>query len=249
MAVRTGVVGRGGWDERQAMRWGGAAAMIGAVLSLIGNLLHPRSDDVENIRGELRLVADSDIWLVDHLVLAFSLAFLSVGLLSVASYLDVGAGTTWGRIARASVVGGLTVAFVTVAVDGMAMKAVADDWAAAGGGRGGGGGAEAVAQVSLALFTGLIGSFLGLTPLLVGLAQLWSGRFPAWLAYLAIGGGALNMVVGTLQYLNGPSNLLTNVIFTIGALIITAWAFLSGWHLWQRSSGPAAGTATPRVTA
>ncbi len=247
MAVRTGLGGQGAWDEGQAMRWGGAAAMIGAVLSLIGNLLHPRADHATGVRGELRLVADSDIWLVDHLILAFSLAFLFVGLLSVASYLDAGASSTWGRIARGAVVSGITIAYLTVAVDGMAMKTVADDWAAAGGGPGGG--AEAVTQVSLALFTALIGSFTGVTPLLVGLAQLWSRRFPSWLPYLAIAGGALGILVGTVQFLNGPSNFVTNILFTIGAIVVTAWTFLSGLQLWKGAPGPDAEASSSRLAA
>jgi len=215
--------------------------MAGAGLALLGNILHPRPDNLDSVQSELQMVAGSEIWLLDHFILGWSIALLFIGLLAVTSYLDAG-GSTLPRLARAAIVGGATVAHITVAVDGFALKHAADAWAG-GAAEGASAGAEGVAWVSLALFTALIGSWTGLTPVLVGLAQLTSGRFPARLGYLGIAGGALGMLVATIQFLSGPSELVTNVIFTIAAIIVTVWAFLSGLHLWR------AGARTPPAAA
>ena len=98
--------------------------MIGAVLGLVFNLLHPRGDDY-SAAGELELVASNDIWLFDHFMLAWSLAFAFVGLVAIGWSFPEGPAQGWGRIATATAIGGVTVAYVTLGVDGMAMAAVA----------------------------------------------------------------------------------------------------------------------------
>lgn len=235
MDVRTGFPSAGAGDETSALKWGGAAAMVGAGLALVANLLHPRTSDSDSIAAEVKLVADSSIWLFDHFLLAWSLAFLLVGLLALTSYIDGGTSNAWTRVARGSVVGGVAIAFAAVAVDGMAMKEVADKAASSAASFAS---ADAVANVSLALFTALIGSLTGLVPFLVGLTQLWSRRFDGWLCYLGIAAGALCLVVASIQFLAGPSNFVTNILFTIGSLAVTIWVFLSGWEMWQRAASP-----------
>lgn len=209
--------------ERGILRLGGGAAVIGGLLALVVNIFHPRADEF-TARAEIAMVADSDAWRLVHLIGAWALAFLFVGLVSLGSYIGR-SGVTWGRIARASAVGGVTIAFVGITVDGMAMKAVAD--------AGGGAGAEAVAEVGLALFTGLIGSAFGLTPLLFGLAMLATATFDRWLGWLAVVGGALGLVTASIQYMSGPSAFVTNVLFTIVALLVTVWVVVAGWRLWN----------------
>lgn len=204
--------------------------MVAALLSLIFNLLHPRTGEYDNVEAELELVSGSDIWLFDHFMLALSLAFLFVGLLAIASYLERGGASTWGRIARAGAVAGVVVGYITIAVDGMAMKRIADEWAVDESNLAA---AHAVAEVSLALFTALIGSLTGFTPLLFGLALLNSDAFPRAHAWLALAGGAVGMGTGAIQFLTGPSPLVTNGLFTVGSLITTIWVFLAGWHLWR----------------
>lgn len=215
---------RGGIDtERGIMRLGGGAAVVGGLLALVVNLFHPRADEF-TAAAEIEMVAGSDAWLLIHLLAAWALAFVFVGLVTLGSYIGR-AGVTWGRITRASATGGTAVAFLAVTVDGMAMKAVAD--------AGSGAPAEAVGEVGLALFTGLIGSMFGLTPLLFGLAMLATRTFDRWLGLLAVAGGALGLLTGSIQYLAGPSAFVTNVMFTITALVVTVWVIVSGWRLWN----------------
>ena len=235
MSVQTDVA-PGVGDERRALRLGGGAAMVGAAILAVANLLHPRLSDLDSVEAELKLASDSSIWLLDHFLIAWGLAFLLVGLLAIASYLDSGASSTMARIARASAVGGVVVGYIAVSVDGMAVKEVADDWAASGGSEMSLAAGTAVAHISLALFTALIGSLTGLTPVLMGTAQLWSGRVDKRVAYVGIGGGALCLLVASIQFLAGPSTLVTNVLFSVGSLAVTVWTFLSGRQLWKAGS-------------
>ena len=227
-------------NENQALRWGGAAAMVGAGLILVGNLLHPRTSEPDSVTAELELAADSSIWLLDHFILGWALAFLFVGLIAITSYLDGGAGATMARTARAAGVAGVVIAFLAVSVDGMALKEVADDWSASGGSEATLATGTAVVQVSFALFTALIASFAGLTPVLVSLAQLWSKRFTPWVCYVGLAGGLVCLLVASISFLAGPSAFVTNILFTAGSLAVTVWAFMSGLQLWQKTSGGSA---------
>src|SRR5688572_21632209 len=103
--------------DRSVLRWGGMAAMIGAVLGLVGNLLHPRGSEF-TAAAEIALVNDSGIWLFDHFLIAWSFAFALVGLVAIGWSFADELGQAWGRIATASAIGGVTVAYVTIAVDG-----------------------------------------------------------------------------------------------------------------------------------
>lgn len=208
--------------------------MVGAVLGIIGNLLHPRGSDF-TAQGEIALVNDSGIWLFDHFLIAWSFAFALIGLVAIGWSFTDEIGRSWGRIATASAIGSVTVAYVTIAVDGMAMEAAA----AAGGAVG-----EAVAHVGLALFTATIGSLFGLTPTLFGIALLASDTYPKGLGWLALVGGLIGLLVASVQYLSGPSTLMTNVLFVVSSLAFTVWAFLMGWRLWSGATAPAGAPAT-----
>lgn len=210
--------------------------MVGAALGLVFNLLHPRGDDL-SVQGELELVAGSDIWLFDHFMLAWSLAFALVGLVAIGWSFAEDAAQSWGRVATASAIGGVTVGFITLGVDGMALKAVADAGGPAG---------VAVAEISFALFTGTIGSLFGLTPVLFGIACLSSNTYPRGLGYLALVGGLLGLLTASLQFLSGPSGL-TIMIFLVASLAYTVWLFLMGWRLWGASgavTAPAGASGT-----
>ena len=220
--------------EQGILKWGGAAAMIGGVLALVVNILHPRPDEF-TAQAELDLVAGSDSWLLIHLAAAWATAFVFVGLVAAGSYIERAGSPTWARLARASAIGGSVVAFLGLAVDGMALKEVADT---------GGPGATFVAEIGLAFFTALIGATFGLTPLVFGMAQLATGTFPRWIGMLAVAGGALGLLTASIQYLSGPSTFVTGVMFTIGALIVTVWIVAVGWSLWKAADAGASEPAT-----
>ncbi len=114
------------------MRVGAGSLVVGTVLAFVFNLIHPRSSEaLDSTRGELELVADSDIWLFDHMMLGVATAFVLVGLVALSTSMRGGDGELWARAALVAGVAGVVVIWITVVVDGMASKQVADAWARA----------------------------------------------------------------------------------------------------------------------
>jgi hypothetical protein len=234
--------------DRSVLRWGGLAAMAGAVVAFVFNILHPRVGEPDNTEKFLTEIADSSIWVFDHYMLAWALALALIGFLAIGRSFADGPGASWGRIAAGSAIAGITVALATVLVDGPAVKDVADAWAD-------GPNAEtlatatAVLHVGEALFTGIMGSIFGITPVLFGVAVLnGRGEYLAWLAWLAIGSGGLGLFTGSVQYLTGISNATANILFPIGSLAATVFLFVAGWTLWKRTSEAPAAMAAPAGT-
>jgi hypothetical protein len=225
--------------------------MIGAVLALIFNLLHPRATGVDTVREEIELVADSGIWLFVHFMIAWALVFGFVGLIAIARSFTGEAGVSWGRLALGSSIAAIAVGFVAITIDGMAMKELADNWAEAGKPTGGAAfaAADAVANVSVAAFTGLVGSLFGLTATLFGVAGLVSPDYPKWLGYCALVGGLLGLLAASVLYLAGPSDVVFLGFFSVSSLLFTVWLFFSGWQLWRRVTLPAAAEGRTAVSA
>jgi hypothetical protein len=123
----------------------------------------------------------------------------------------------------------------------MANYAVATEWAASQSAASLAAG-TAVAQISLALFTGIMPTFFGITPVLFGIAVMSSDEHPNWLGYLALLAGLLGILTGSIQFLNGVAPLTADILFPISSIAFTLWTLIMGWRLWSRSAAPAAVT-------
>jgi hypothetical protein len=128
-------------------------------------------------------------------------------------------------------------------VDGMAVKAAADAWAANPDDPAIYGRALAVIDMQRILFTGIQGSIFGLTPLLFGVAGLMTDEHPKWLAWLVVGAGLAGLLSGSIQFLSGVSTLTADVLFPIASIAFTVWAFFMGLRLWKGSAATAAAPA------
>ena len=225
-------------EERTLAKVGAGAAMAGAVVGAIFNLLHPRPEEIDSVLSELEMVRDSGIWVFDHYMLGVAIVLGLLGGVAISrSYAEEPA-RSWGRFALVAQIVGVTIGLLTVAVDGMIVGKVVDEWAVAGGGTDTPEYviAAAVTNVSLGLFTALIGSLFGVVATLYGLAGLNSSTYPRWLGGLALLGGLLGFTAGTVQFLGGISNLSATVLFLPASLAFTIWLFASGWYLWQGTS-------------
>lgn len=227
-------------SERHLFRTGGAAAIAGAVLALVGNILHPRTSEFGNPEPFLRLIAASPIWVVDHLVLIVAILLSAGGLVAVARSIRTERGAAWAWLALAAAIIGTAVGVVLVASDGLVSKAMATTWVNAPEAEKAAAfhAALAVEHFNFALFSIFIFVFFGLTIFIFGIATLASAVYSAWLGWVAVLDGAASMVVGLVQAVQGPSALVTNVLFVIFSIVGTLWVLAMGLQLWRRGAEP-----------
>lgn len=230
--------------DRSTLRIGSACAIVGGVLALITNLLHPRLSEFDDyVTAELRLVADSDGWIPIHLGLLLGTLLISAGLYVASRTLADQGVDGLRRLAVGSLLVGTAAAVMTVAIDGYATKAVADAWAAAqddvtlatG---------TAVAEIGWAAFMSLVLVYLGTTPALIGWAVARSRAYPAAFGWPVVILGLLAVVSGVMGMLDGPSATFF-LLFTISSGLLTVWVIAIGILMWRRvpQAVPAAAAA------
>jgi hypothetical protein len=219
--------------ERSALRLGAAAAVVGGVLGLVGNLAHPRWTDVED--AELyEKIADSSIWVADHLLLVVAISLLVGGVTALARSMEGGPGHALARYGLVATVVGGAVLLADISVDAFAMREAAENFANASQQDRVGAfwAANAIENVSGAMFNMGTIVFIGVSPLLLGMAAVRTGRYPAALAWMAIVGGAAGILTG-MAGLGGAEGDDLLVPFLVASLLVTIWVIGAGWHLWR----------------
>jgi hypothetical protein len=222
-------------SDRTLFRWGAWAAIGGGVLAIVGNILHPRPDNLDNpVAEELRIIGESDAWVGIHLVILLAFLLVAFGLFAVARSMKGGPAEGAARVALGSLLITTPIALLVLLFDGYALKAIADSTAAdpallpA---------ATAGAHFGWAGFMGVVMLSLGVTPALFGWAVTKDGAYPAWLGWGAILFGLISIGAGVSGVLNGPSTGFF-LVFSISSGIITLWVIALGFLLGRRSAGP-----------
>lgn len=237
-------------EQRSFFRFGAGCAMAGATLGIVFNLLHPRSSDaVDSTRAELEMVANSGIWTLVHVMLGIALALGLVGLIAIALSMAQGRGELWAWLAALAAVAGVAITWLLVAVDGIAVKQVADEWAGASDQAAVVQAASILMNIDLGLLVAAIGSHFGLSAVLFGVAILVSGVYARGLGYASIAAGALGLVTAIAMAFSGGDALTLNVLFPIASLVDTAVLFLLGWQLWRRGEAPVSEPAVAPIAA
>jgi hypothetical protein len=215
-------------SDRDLFRVGSASAVVGAIVALITNLIHPRLSSYDDPVGEiLKEVARSDAWIPIHLGLLLGTLLITLGLFAFARSMKGGAADGLARLALGALLVSAPVAVLTLAVDGYATKQVADAAGSAAG--------AAVVHIGWALFMALIIMFVGITPALVGLAAARSGIYPAWLGWVAVVLGLASVVTGVVGTVDGASAGFF-VAFTATSGLLTLWVLVLGVLLGRRAA-------------
>lgn len=223
-------------QDRHLWKTGGVLAIVGGVVFMTANVLHPRSSDISVYKEQIDTVAASDIWIADHLLFLAGGLLILLGLYAFGRSISGDRASTWARFGAVMAVVSTSVLAVLAGIDGIASKFVHDSYASASGAE------KATAlqisemleQVDVALFSIWIVMFFGLTFLFFGLAVVQGNDYPAWLGWSAIVLALASMTVGTVQAFDGLSVATTNVSFVGVASLLNIWIIVMGWYLWRR---------------
>lgn len=214
-------------------RIGAVAAAIGAPILFVATLLHPMSADPNDAAAAFGEYAADPHWVASHLGQFAGIAILGVALVALASTLEVGRPSAWGRIGAFGAAASVAAAAALQAVDGVALKVMVDRWALATGEARlrAFEGALAVRQIEIG-FASLLSVLLGLTVVVFGAAMVASRRFPAWLGGLGALGGCGTSAAGVIQAYTGFSPVAMAVGMPAN-IIVVLWALAASTCLWR----------------
>jgi hypothetical protein len=223
-------------EEGDILRIGAVAGIVGSLLAMVGNLLHPATP-IGDPQGVARTIAQSEIWVPVHLVIVVGLIIMLGGLVAISRSIEGGVAGALAQLGAVAAVAGVTVGVVLVIVDGVAAKHLADAWEVAPPEQ-----AAAALQVVVAeeainfalasLFNIL---FAGVTFILLGLAVAWSGEYPGWLGWVVVVAGIGSVPVGLVQAYTGESIGFTRIATIIFPTIITLWVVGMSVLVWRKA--------------
>src|ERR671914_2357477 len=114
----------GGQAEVWTIRIGAWAGIVGSLVAMVGNLLHPAtpSGDPE---GVAQTIAQSERWVLVHLVIVVGLILMLGALVALSRSIEGGVAGALAQLGFVAAVAGVTVGVILVIVDGVAAKHLA----------------------------------------------------------------------------------------------------------------------------
>ena len=235
--------------DRTLFRYGSWAAILGGVIVLGGNILHPRLESFDDpIAEEFRVIGESESWVAIHLGILLGFLLITFGLYALTRSMKGGPAEGIARVGLGSLLISTPVAITTLMVDGYGLGAVSDALAADPSLTAA---ATVAGEFGWASFMGLVITALGITPAIIGLAVARDGRYPSWLGMGAFLFGLVSVGAGVTGILGGPSEGFF-LVFTISSGILTLWVMAMGVLLGRAAgesiSVPEATTTTGKAT-
>ena len=215
-------------------RIGAAAAIIGPVVLLVATMLHPMSADPNDPVAAFSEYAADRLWIASHFAQFVGVCLIFIGLCALSRSLE-GERTRWpSDLALLTAATTLAAAAILQAVDGVALKAMVDRWAAAPDTQKPVAFAAALAvrhvEIGVAGFSAVL---FGMTGVLFGVALVASQKYPVGLGWLAIVGGAGTTAGGVLTVFTGFSPAEMNVAMPSN-LVLLGWLVATGVIMWRR---------------
>jgi len=231
---------------RSESRIGATCAIAGSVLLGAGTYLHPMGADPNDTVAAFTEYAADHLWVASHLTQLAGIALAVAALLLLAHELESVSGSGWPRVAAGGAIASLAVATALQAVDGIALKALVDAWAAAPAAQQGVAlhAAVAVRQVEVGLASTL-SLLLGLTATVYGVALAGDHTYPKWVGGLAIVGGVPATVAGVTMAYTGFSGLAMAINLPASSILL-GWILALGVVMWRRGGVRPGDTASAR---
>lgn len=226
---------------RLLYRIGAVSAILGSLIALAGNALHPRvsSSDLGDPVAFLRLVHESSMWTTAHAAIIVAALLFLGGQVAIYESLRAGRAAALARLALASALVGGATNLIVLAIDGIVMSEVAEAWATAPAAE-----KAAALQAGAAMYHLDFGLFSILTALmffgvpfiLYGLSVVSSEPYPRWLGWVAVVGGSGAAAVGLVEAYAGVTAATFLILFPILAAMLSIWLLVMGVLLWRRAN-------------
>lgn len=234
-------------EARRATLWIGALLLItGVLVSVVANITHPsREDPMDNPRV-FQEYAESGTWVATHLGQFVGYVLLFGGVIVLFHALvEQRRSVVLAYLGSAMAIASIAVAAILQAIDGIALKAMVDQWVQAAGSDKPAvfAAAEAVRWNEIGV-NSLFRLLQGTTLILVGLALALSERYPRWLGWIGTICGLALVLRGFAIAFDGFD--LSNPVYAITSLatsnlpitLLNLWTATLAFFMWRRSRQP-----------
>jgi hypothetical protein len=212
-------------QTRTGSRIGPIAAVAGALFLFVGTYLHPMAADPNVPSAAFSEYARSEYWVAIHMMQLLGVVLITASLVLLSRTMADGPAAEWATLGAAGAIASMSVASALQAVDGVALKVMVDTWAATPQPTSFSA-AFGVRQIEVGLAS--IGSLMfGLTATIYGIALIIDGRFPRWIAAVAIIGGIPTAIAGVVIAHTGFSNQAMVIGMPSNSLLIV-WMIVLG---------------------
>lgn len=215
---------------------GGWAAVVGSLMGMLGNLLHPHTP-IEDPLGTAEVIFGSGSWVTLHVVIVVGVFLMLLGLFALYRSITGQNAQALAQFGMLAAVVGVSVGLLLVIMDGVAAPQLAEEWATAPPAE------QTVAlrilsanetvNFSVASLFNLI--FAGATFIFFGLALAVGRDYPHWLGWVAVAAGVLSVGAGLVQAYNGEPTEASRLLTIIGPTVITLWLLGLGVALIRRT--------------
>lgn len=221
---------------RSPSRLGPPLAVLGAGLLLVGTLLHPMEADPNIATAAFAEYAADRHWVASHLLQLAGAWAMAGSLVLLARRLEAGPAASWASLGLAAASASIAAVAALQAVDGVALKAMVDRWAAAPEPEKAAlfAAAFGVRQIEIGL-AGVNCLLLGLMAAVFGMALLADGRFPKWTGLLGVAGGLSTAASGVAISYTGFSGPAMAINMPAAAALLV-WMVALGVLGWTRGS-------------
>ena len=213
----------------------GLSLIVGAILLVVFGLLHPR-EELGDLSDTIQTIADNNggLWEIDHILIAMSFWVLMIGTVAVYRSISSGGAAAWVRLGFYTMIVATALRIVFLAVDGVGLAAVAEQWEEATGAD------KATVFATFSSLEGVLDGmrsvtdiFYGLALVLLGVGITISTVYPKWLGWTVVIAGAVWIVVGFVIGIAGLSSDL-DIPFLIAFLLTVLWHLATGIVITRR---------------
>ena len=215
---------------RNALRAGAALAVIGVVITVVASRFHGGTDPAD-LQTVLPQYAANPNWKAAHLGQFVGFLFIICSLIILLRHLNETSSSVFALLGMVTATVSIAALAANHAVDGVAIRYVAENWVAAPpeGKVAAMNVAQAVRHIEQGL-SALFGFNLGITLLLCGAAILTSRACPQWLGAAALPVGAVYLAAGISLYYVGFSQ---HVLSFWSSVLLLIWSFAAAYVFWQ----------------
>ena len=211
-------------SEEWLFKVGASLFLLAGPLGGLGQALHPRPNP-EIPLAVIEAVASSAIWIPIHVASMLSVVLTLGGLVALSRSLSTQPERGLARLGLMAAVIGAAITLVALAVEGVALKRIADTWAASSGTDRGVMTAVAVAVEELVLPLQALNTlaWFGAPFVAFGLSVVYSSGYPSRMGWIAVVSGGICIVLGVVQLLSGSASSTLLLAVTIFTTVNSLW--------------------------